>query len=180
MLISKSMEKTFRRLKSKDVRAAYVEAELCNGIAAQIKRLRLDRGWSQSDLAKKIKTTQNTISRLEDPSYGRFTIKTLLALSKAFDVALLARFMPFSGFMPVVWDTSPDALTADGYDDESETVHFVSSYEYISSIAPGQQSPVSFTATQGSLATSAQINSYMAPAIAHSQTIGKLLYDRQS
>jgi hypothetical protein len=39
---------------------------------------------------------QNAISRLESPEYGRQTLTTLKRLAAAMDVALIARFVPFS------------------------------------------------------------------------------------
>ena len=36
-----------------------------------------------------------SISRLEDPNYGRYSLKTLKRLARAFDVGLLVRFVSF-------------------------------------------------------------------------------------
>jgi transcriptional regulator with XRE-family HTH domain len=118
------MEKSFRRLKAKKVREAYVEAEIAHGVAAQIRVLRQGRNWSQFELAQKLGTTQNAVSRLEDPSYGKFTIKTLIQLAHVFDVALMTRFMPFSQFMSVTWNTKSEALAANPYEEEESIVRF--------------------------------------------------------
>lgn len=126
VLLSKSLEPTLSRLESKRARDAYVAAELINGIASQIRILRQQRGWSQLQLAEKLGTTQGVVSRLEDPSYGRFSIKTLLALGSIFDVSILARFLPFSQAVPVTWDTRREALEADAFDDDMRRVCFVS------------------------------------------------------
>ena len=116
------MEKSFRRLKTIDARAAYVEAELVQGLSAQIRTLRNSRNWSQEELAKKLGTSQNAVSRMENSSYGRYSIKTLLAVSKVFDVGLVTRFVPFSQLISITWDTRPEALAADSYEDESSRV----------------------------------------------------------
>lgn len=92
MRLSKSMEKSFRRLMRPSARHAFVEAEVVTQIAHQIRALRQQRGWSQLRVAKELGTTQAAISRLEDPSYGRVSLATLLALSKVFDVGLDVRF----------------------------------------------------------------------------------------
>ena len=126
VLISKSMEKTFHRLRNKRSRAAYVEAELINGISNQIRVLRQQRGWTQSDLAEKLGTSQGVVSRLEDPSYGRYSFKTLLNLGSIFDIALFVRFLPFSQAVPATWDTRREKLEAESFDEEIERVHFYS------------------------------------------------------
>jgi transcriptional regulator with XRE-family HTH domain len=118
------MEKSFLALKSPKARVAYVEAELVNGLAHQIRIIRQQRGWTQKQLAAELGTTQTTVSRLEDPSYGRYTIRTLLALCKVFDVAFFVRFMPFSKFIPATWDTRPENYEVATYEDEVSSVHF--------------------------------------------------------
>ena len=124
MCLSKSMEKSFRALTNPKAREAYVEAEMVNGLAHQIRIIRQQRGLTQKQLAEKIRTTQTTISRLEDPSYGRYSMRSLLALSKVFDVALLVRFMAFSKFIPATWDTHPKNFEAIAYVDEITTIQF--------------------------------------------------------
>lgn len=122
--LSKSMERTYKRLSSKEVRSAFVDAELNNAIALQIKTLRKSRGLTQADLAKLLGTSQNSVSRLEDPSYGRVSIKTLKSLADVFDVGIYLRFMAFSDLLVNTWDTSPDRFLADPYEKDSKTVHF--------------------------------------------------------
>lgn len=124
--LSKSLEKSFLALKRPGAKEAYVEAELVNGLAHQIRILREQRGWTQKELAKRLSTTQNTISRLEDPSYGRYTFRTLLGLSKAFDVALFVRYLPFSKFMAETWGTRPENFEAASYDEEASLIQFFS------------------------------------------------------
>ena len=118
------MEKSFLALNNRKAREAYVEAELINGLAHQIRIIRQQRGWTQKELASKLDTTRSTISRLEDPSYGRYTIRTLLALGRVFDVAFFVRYMPFSKFMPSTWDTRPDNFEALAYEDEVSSIQF--------------------------------------------------------
>lgn len=120
------MEKSFLALKNRKAREAYVEAELVNGLAHQIRIIRQQRGWTQKELASKLDTTPSTISRLENPSYGRYTIRTLLALGSVFDVAFFVRYMPFSKFMPSTWDTRPDNFEALAYEDEVSSIQFFS------------------------------------------------------
>jgi transcriptional regulator with XRE-family HTH domain len=118
------MEKSFLALKDPKAREAYVHAELVNGLAHQIRILRQQRGWTQKQLAGELGTTQTTVSRLEDPSYGRYSIRTLLALCRVFDIALFVRFMPFSKFIPATWDTRPENFQAKTYEEEVSSVQF--------------------------------------------------------
>ena len=118
------MEKSFLQLKNKAVRRAYVEAELVNGLAHQIRILRQQRNWTQFHLAKRLRTSQGVVSRLEDPSYGKYSLKTLTQLSSAFDVALYIRFMTFSQFMNQTWDTDPKRFEAESFKSELPHIGF--------------------------------------------------------
>jgi len=64
--------------------------------------MREKRGWTQEAMAGKLGTTQNTISRLENPRTGKPTIKTLLRIARVFDVGLLVRFVPFGFYGDVI------------------------------------------------------------------------------
>lgn len=135
LILSKSMAKTFFRLKSLERRRSFVDAELANGIAHQVRILRQQRGWTQAELAKRLKTTQGTVSRIEDPSYGRVSVKTLLDLSSAFDIGLFVRFMPFTKLLEATKDLSPSSFEAESYEEESlkVCVHYSgSSSNYLS------------------------------------------------
>lgn len=79
-----------------EARRKFVESQISNGIAFQIRALRGRKPWNQSELAEKVGTTQNQIYRLEKPSLAKPTISTLRKIAAAFDVALVVRFVPFS------------------------------------------------------------------------------------
>ncbi len=86
-----------RRLaRSPESRTKFVESQISNGIAFQIRALRNRNQWSQPKLAKEIGTTQNQIYRLEKSATARPTISTLKRIAAIFDVALVVRFVPFS------------------------------------------------------------------------------------
>ena len=81
--------------------------------------MRVQRGWSQIDLANKLGIkTQSAVARMEDPSYGKLSINTLLKLSSVFDVALSIRFQSFGKFMTEREDLSSKALQAEGFEDD--------------------------------------------------------------
>jgi len=54
-------------------------------LADNVLRLRLEKGWSQSELAKRVGTKQSNISRLEDGICNP-TLKFIAKLSEAFGV----------------------------------------------------------------------------------------------
>jgi ribosome-binding protein aMBF1 (putative translation factor) len=107
------------KLKNKEYRDAYVEANIMQGLAHQIRTNRENRDWSQHDLAEKCKSSsQTSISRLEDPSYGKYTLSTLIKLASAFDVALIVKFVPYSKFLVETEKKAPKYLYAQSFDNE--------------------------------------------------------------
>lgn len=95
-----SREKLLERIsRGPEARARLVESHLGKNLAFQLRALRDREQWSQSELARKLGMTQNAISRLESPNYGKATLTTLKRLAAAFDVALTVRFVPFSQFI---------------------------------------------------------------------------------
>ena len=92
-----SKRSLIRRIRrGKRARAEFVSSHVDKGIAYQIRALRDRQGLRQEDLMKMVEMNQNAISRLENPRYGKPTIRTLKRLAEAFDVALVVRFVPFS------------------------------------------------------------------------------------
>lgn len=113
------MEKTFRRMKSSlDERNAYVTAEVTTALAHQIRALRIQRGLSQAELAKRMGTKQHVISRLEDPSYGRLSLNTLLQLSRAFDTGLQVQFVPLVGMLRNTFEPSAEARLVPAFEED--------------------------------------------------------------
>ena len=102
----------------KTYRDAFVEANIRNGIAFQIRALRKKNDWSQGKLGEKSGKAQNVISRLEDPEYGKFTIQTLLSLASAFDVALAVRFVSYADFIGHLQNVSDEALGVPSFEEE--------------------------------------------------------------
>jgi transcriptional regulator with XRE-family HTH domain len=120
------MEKTFRRyLRSPAARHAFVEAEAVTSIAHQIRVLRTQRGWTQRELARRLGITQPGVARMEDPSYGRISCKSLLQLGKAFDVAPVFKFVSTIDLMRERWTIRRDSLQVSTFEDEAQRVVFV-------------------------------------------------------
>ncbi len=106
----KRRNKILESLKNKEYRDAFVSEHIDTGLPFQIKALREKREWSQEKLGKEAGMHQERISALEDPNYGKFTLRTLKKLASAFDVALMVVFVPFSKLLDWESDLSPDAL----------------------------------------------------------------------
>ena len=108
--ISSISKKLMEKLGRKAYRAAYVGEHVRRGIAAQIRAMRDQRGWNQGKLSKELGKPQSVVSRLEDPSYGKVTVQTLLEVAATFDVALQIRFVPFSSFLQQTRDVSTRSM----------------------------------------------------------------------
>jgi transcriptional regulator with XRE-family HTH domain len=104
-----------KELANKEFRDAYVAEDIRTSISFQIRVLREKRGWSQAELGLRAAKPQSVIARLEDPDYGRFSLRTLLEMATAFDVGLLVRFVSFSELIRRNADVSPDALAVQDY-----------------------------------------------------------------
>lgn len=119
------MEKTFLRMKkSPAARDAYVQAEVVTALAHQIRAIRMQRNWSQADLAKKIGTTQAAVSRLEDPSYGRMSMKTLLDLSRVFDTGLRVQFVSLITMLHETFKPKAHLREVPSFEEEAPWVDF--------------------------------------------------------
>ena len=108
------------KLRNKDYRDAYVEEKVATSLPFQIRALREQsaRQWSQAELGRRAEMRQNAISRLEDAESGTPSISTLLRLARAFDVALLVKFVPFSKLLSEFSDLSFEALSVPSFDEE--------------------------------------------------------------
>jgi transcriptional regulator with XRE-family HTH domain len=89
------------------------------GLAFQIKELRISRGLTQAQLAKALGVkSQSAVARLESPGYGRLTVSTLLKIAALFDIAFVTKFVPYSRFLCEVEDVSPRALSVLSFESE--------------------------------------------------------------
>jgi DNA-binding XRE family transcriptional regulator len=90
--ISQHIEEEFR--KSPEFRKAYDEEVARLQIGYKIARLRQLRHLSQAALARKVATTQQTISRLEDLSNSKVNLRTLAKIAAALKARLSIDFIP--------------------------------------------------------------------------------------
>jgi transcriptional regulator with XRE-family HTH domain len=61
-------------------------------IAVEITYFREKSGITQKELAKKIKTTQSVIARLENPDYKKYSLSTLRKVAEALNIELNVSF----------------------------------------------------------------------------------------
>src|ERR1700751_4579282 len=93
------LERLRKMFQDEGARYAYADSTVNAFVAAQIKRLREEREFSQEELAQLIGTKQSGISRLEKADYSSWKIETLRKLARAFGVRLKISFEEF-GTLP--------------------------------------------------------------------------------
>jgi transcriptional regulator with XRE-family HTH domain len=82
------------QLKDPDFAERFEKAGDAWGVALQIAALREQAGLSQKDLARKLKTSQQQISRLESPSYEGHSLSTLRRVAAALGATVRLVFEP--------------------------------------------------------------------------------------
>ena len=86
-------ERLAKDLKNPEFKKAFDEEEVYASIAIQIAKMRERQNLTQSDLAKKLHTTQQTVSRLEDVNDDGYSVKTLVKIAEAFHRKLRVEFI---------------------------------------------------------------------------------------
>lgn len=77
-----------KALKNKIVRKAYEEEGVYTDLVAQIIKARLRKKISQKELARRLHTSQQMVSRLEDITNRSFSLRTLIKLARALNMGL--------------------------------------------------------------------------------------------
>ncbi|WP_111517677.1 MULTISPECIES: helix-turn-helix transcriptional regulator [Cupriavidus] len=115
--LARTLAKEFQ---GKEYAHAYVNEAVSMRLAAQIKVLREQRGWTQEELARRAGMKQERISVLEDTDYDSWTLKTLRAIAEAFDVSVSASFEPFSKAIMAVVNLNKDCLRVTAREEDLE------------------------------------------------------------
>lgn len=113
-----SQDKLTFKLRDRDYRSAFVSSRINNFLAFQIRALRQKKKWSQIELAKRLGTSQNAVSRMENPSYGKHSITTLKRLGEIFDVGVIVWFAPFSELIKRAVDLSTENVIVPSFEEE--------------------------------------------------------------
>ncbi|MFC1675236.1 helix-turn-helix domain-containing protein [Candidatus Omnitrophota bacterium] len=82
-----------KELGHKGFKREFDREEVYANLAIQIAKLRQDNGFTQQELAEMLHTTQQTISRLEDPGNESFSVNTLIELAEALHKKLKIQFV---------------------------------------------------------------------------------------
>ena len=77
-----------RLMKDPDYRKEYQKTQPFEELALKIVRYRCEAGLTQTQLARKIGTSQSTIARIESLEYGRMTMTTLNKIVEALNLEL--------------------------------------------------------------------------------------------
>ncbi|HEV3026805.1 MAG TPA: helix-turn-helix transcriptional regulator [Planctomycetota bacterium] len=86
-----------QKLKKPGFRKHFRQARLAVEVAHQMVLLREKLGITQAELARRMGTKQQTVSRLESGDYEGFTLKTLLKIAEATKTQVVVKFTPASG-----------------------------------------------------------------------------------
>jgi transcriptional regulator with XRE-family HTH domain len=105
---------------NKEFRDSYVAENARRGLAYQITALREARGWSQSELGRQAGLPPSNVNRWEDPTYGKFSLTTLLNIASIYDVALIVKFVSFDGLLGSVSNLRPENFAIPTYDECEE------------------------------------------------------------
>lgn len=82
------------KLKNRIYRHKFFSGRLIDEIAMSIRDLREQRKMTQEELAKTTGMNQSAISRMEQASYGKWGIPTLLRVAEGLDARLEVRLRP--------------------------------------------------------------------------------------
>ena len=108
-----------KKLSNEKYRDAFVASRIAQTIAFQLRVLRERNGLSQAELAQRLRTSQNAISRIENPTYGKPSITTLRKIASFFNVGLIVRFAPLSEIAD--WSINLSEKSVDVPDFEHDT-----------------------------------------------------------
>jgi len=80
-------------LKNPEFRKIFDEEEIYASLAIQVAKIRQKKKLTQVELARRLHTTQQTISRLEDIHNKSYSLQTLIKLAEALHKKLKVEFV---------------------------------------------------------------------------------------
>ncbi len=82
-----------KELKNSEFQKAFDEEEIYASLAIQTARIRQKKRLTQEALARKLHTTQQTVSRLENIHNKSYSLNTLIKLARALNKKLKVEFI---------------------------------------------------------------------------------------
>ena len=91
--IRKFRDRLKKDLRNPKIKQSFEYEEIFASLAIQIAKFRQQEGLSQKELADKLRTTQQTISRIESTSNRSFSVNTLIRLAEVLHRQLKIQLM---------------------------------------------------------------------------------------
>jgi len=113
LIASHRFARLAEQMQDKRFRDAYVASQNRRMLAHQMRKFRGDE--SQADFAKTLGKQATIVSRLENPSYSGWSLRTMFEVAQALGVAVFVRFMDFPTFLKYTDDMSEKTLRPDAY-----------------------------------------------------------------
>jgi transcriptional regulator with XRE-family HTH domain len=105
-------------MKDKKYRDGYIAAQIALGLPSKIRALRVERKWTQGELARLAKMAQPRISEIETPGERKLNLDTLQRIASAFDIGLEVNFVPFGELIEHSEGFDPDSFSVKSFDVE--------------------------------------------------------------
>ena len=83
-----------KNMRDPEFRKLYKEEEVKFSVSQKIRQLREKLGMTQQSLAKKVKTSQSAIARIESADYEGHSLSKLEEIAKALGASLIIDFIP--------------------------------------------------------------------------------------
>jgi hypothetical protein len=106
-----------RKLIDKAYRDAFIQTHTRQFLAQQMRAFRGD--ISQEQMGELLGKPQSVISRLEDPTYGKWTLSTLFEVASKLNKAVIVRFVDVETFAKLSINVGDDAQNPPSIDDTS-------------------------------------------------------------
>ena len=111
------IRRLLQKLRGKRYRDAFVQTHTRQFLAQQMRAFRGER--SQDEMGALLDKPQSVISRLEDASYGKWTLSTLFEISAKLDKALIVRFVDPQTFVKFSVDAGDVSQNPISFSDEA-------------------------------------------------------------
>jgi hypothetical protein len=113
---SPRLQRLAEKMHDKGYRDGYVASHARQVLAKQMREFRGE--MSQSEFGEELGKPQTIVSRLENPSYSGWSLRTLIEVARRLNVAVFVRFVNFATFLKYSGDMSVSALHPEPYDQE--------------------------------------------------------------